>query len=35
VTFPGFTHPGSYRFLCYYHAEMPSMNGVVTVKAAP
>ena len=33
VTFPGFTHPGSYRFLCYYHAEMPSMNGVVTVKA--
>jgi plastocyanin len=33
VTFRGFTHPGSYRFLCYYHAEMPSMNGVVTVKA--
>jgi len=35
VTFPGFTNPGSYRFLCYYHAEMPSMNGVVTVRAAP
>jgi plastocyanin len=35
VTFPGFTEPGSHRFLCYYHAEMPSMNGVVTVRAAP
>jgi plastocyanin len=34
ATFPGFTNPGSYRFLCYYHAEMPLMNGVVTVKAA-
>jgi plastocyanin len=35
ATFGGFTHAGSYRFLCYYHAEMPSMNGVVVVKAAP
>ena len=35
ATFSGFTAPGSYRFLCYYHAEMPSMNGIVTVKAAP
>ena len=35
ATFPGFSAPGRYRFLCYYHAEMPSMNGVVTVKAAP
>ena len=35
VTFPGFINPGSYKFLCYYHAEMPSMNGVVTVKTAP
>ncbi len=34
VTFPGFPKAGSYTFLCYYHAEMPSMNGVVTVKAA-
>ena len=34
ATFPGFSTPGRYRFLCYYHAEMPSMNGVVTVKAA-
>lgn len=33
--FPGFREPGRYTFLCYYHAEMPSMNGVVTVKAAP
>jgi len=33
ATFPGFTKPGRYRFLCFYHAEMPSMNGVVTVKA--
>ena len=31
--FPGFAKPGQYKFLCYYHAEMPSMNGVVTVKA--
>lgn len=35
ATFPGFTKPGSYKFLCYYHAEMPPMTGVVTVKAAP
>ncbi|MDQ1538214.1 MAG: hypothetical protein QOE58_2607 [Actinomycetota bacterium] len=35
ATFPGFTKAGRYRFLCYYHAEMPSMNGVATVKAAP
>jgi plastocyanin len=35
ATFPGFSKPGGYRFLCYYHAEMPSMTGVVTVKAAP
>jgi len=33
ATFPGFAKPGQYKFLCYYHAEMPSMNGVVTVKA--
>ena len=32
---PGFTQPGTYKFLCYYHAEMPSMNGVVTAKPAP
>ena len=35
ATFAGFTKPGSYKFLCYYHAEMPPMTGVVTVKAAP
>jgi plastocyanin len=35
ATFPGFTKPGRYQFLCYYHAEMPPMTGVVTVKAAP
>jgi len=35
ATFPGFAKPGSHAFLCYYHAEMPSMNGVVTVRAAP
>jgi plastocyanin len=35
TTFPGFTKAGRYRFLCYYHAEMPSMTGTVTVKAAP
>ncbi len=34
ATFAGFIRPGSYRFLCYYHAEMPLMNGVVTVRAA-
>jgi plastocyanin len=34
ATFPGFTKPGSYRFVCYYHGEIPSMNGVVTVKEA-
>ena len=35
ATFPGFSAPGRYKFLCYYHAEMPSMNGVVSVKATP
>ncbi|MEO6145398.1 MAG: hypothetical protein ABIP19_15590 [Dermatophilaceae bacterium] len=35
ATYPGFSKPGRYTFLCYYHAEMPSMTGVVTVKAAP
>ena len=35
ATFPGFTKPGRYKFLCYYHAEMPLMNGVVTAMAAP
>jgi plastocyanin len=35
VIFPGFPKPGRYKFLCYYHAEMPSMNGVATVRAAP
>jgi len=35
ATFAGFSTPGRYKFLCYYHAEMPSMNGVVTVKVAP
>jgi len=35
ATFPGFTKPGMYTFLCYYHAEMPSMNGIVTVTARP
>jgi len=34
VIFTGFTAPGRYPFLCYYHAEMPSMNGVITVNAA-
>jgi plastocyanin len=32
--FDGFTAPGRYPFLCYYHAEMPSMNGIITVKPA-
>ena len=31
ATFPGFAKPGSYKFVCYYHAEMPSMTGVTTV----
>lgn len=31
VIFKGFTAPGRYPFLCYYHAEMPSMNGIITV----
>ena len=35
ATFPGFAKPGMYTFLCYYHAEMPSMNGIVTVMARP
>jgi plastocyanin len=34
ATFSGFTKPGSYKFVCYYHGEMPSMNGTVTVKEA-
>jgi plastocyanin len=34
VIFVGFTAPGRYPFLCYYHAEMPSMNGVITVNPA-
>ena len=33
VTFAGFTKAGSYPFVCFYHAEMPSMTGTVTVKA--
>jgi plastocyanin len=33
VTFAGFTEPGRYPFVCYYHAEMPSMTGTVTVRA--
>lgn len=32
ATFPGFSRPGRYKFLCYYHAEVPSMNGVATVR---
>jgi plastocyanin len=32
ASFPGFTHPGTYKFLCYYHAEMPLMNGVATAR---
>ena len=35
ATFPGFAKPGSYKFVCYYHAEMPSMTGVTTVTKAP
>jgi plastocyanin len=35
ATFPGFTRPGTYKFLCYYHAEMPSMNGIATATVAP
>jgi plastocyanin len=31
--FGGFISPGRYPFLCYYHAEMPSMNGTITVKS--
>ena len=34
ATFAGFTKPGRYPFVCYYHAEMPSMTGTVTVKAS-
>jgi plastocyanin len=34
VIFDGFTAPGRYPFLCYYHAEMPSMNGIITVNPA-
>lgn len=32
--FPGFAKPGAYAFVCYYHAEMPSMTGVTTVTGA-
>jgi plastocyanin len=32
VTFPGFTKVGRYKFLCFYHAEFASMNGVATVR---
>lgn len=32
ATFAGFRRPGRYRVLCLYHAEMPSMTGVVTVR---
>ena len=35
ATYRGFSRPGSYSFVCYYHAEMPPMTGVITVKAAP
>ena len=34
ATFSGFTKPGSYKFVCYYHGEIASMNGIVTVKEA-
>lgn len=34
ATFAGFKKPGKYAFLCYYHAEMPAMNGTITVTAA-
>jgi plastocyanin len=34
VIFGGFAAPGRYPFLCYYHAEMPSMNGIITVSPA-
>jgi len=34
VIFAGFTKPGRYPFLCFYHAEMASMNGTATVTAA-
>lgn len=32
ATFAGFDKPGRYAFVCYYHAEMPAMTGVVTVR---
>ena len=35
ATFRGFAKPGAYPFVCYYHAEMPSMTGVTTVTKAP
>ena len=35
ASFPGFAKPGSYKFVCYYHAEMPSMTGVTTVTKTP
>ena len=35
ATFRGFAKPGVYAFVCYYHAEMPSMTGVTTVTKAP
>ncbi len=35
ASFPGFGKPGTYTFVCFYHAEMPSMTGVTTVMKAP
>lgn len=32
ATFPGLARPGRYPVLCLYHAEMPAMNGTVTVR---
>lgn len=32
ASFPGFSKPGHYRVVCYYHAEMPAMTGIVTVQ---
>jgi hypothetical protein len=31
----GFTKAGSYKFLCFYHADFASMNGVATAKESP
>ena len=35
ASFPGFAKPGAYQFVCYYHAEMSSMTGVMTVTKGP